>query len=99
MLKLDKLTGKIHTASVTKKAFSNKNITPLHLAAINPNEKVIETLLNQNPEYNVTDDQLWKPIHYAAACVGSGPLKVLVKMGANLSDLTNDKLTPLHIAA
>lgn len=46
VLKLDKLTEKYHTTSITKKAFSNKNITPLHLAAINPNEEVIETLLN-----------------------------------------------------
>lgn len=99
VLKLDKLTDKYHTTSITKKAFSSKNITPLHLAAINPHEEVIETLLNQNPEFNVTDEHLWKPIHYASACVGSGPIKVLLKKGANLNDLTNEKLTSLHIAA
>ena len=46
VLKLNKLTEKYHTASITKKCFSNKNITPLHFAAINPNAEVIETLLN-----------------------------------------------------
>lgn len=93
------ISDKLHTASITKKAFSNKNVTPLHFAAINPNEDVIEKLLSQNPEINVTDEDLWKPIHYAAACSGPGPLKVLLKHGANLSDLTNEKLCPLHIAA
>jgi ankyrin repeat protein len=83
------ITDKLLSASVTKKCFSNKNVTPLHFAAINPNQDVIEKLLAQNPEINVTDEDLWKPIHYASACTGSGPLKVLLKHGANLNDLTN----------
>ena len=93
------LTDKLFTASITKKCFSNKNVTPLHLSAINPNEDIIDKLLTQNPDFNVTDDDMWKPIHYASACTGSGPLKVLLKYGANMNDLTNEKLTPLHIAA
>ena len=83
------LTEKLNTASITKKAFSNKNITPLHFAAINPSEAVIKKMLDQNPEINVTDEDLWKPIHYASACTGPGPLKILLKHGANLNDLTN----------
>jgi len=46
-------------------------------------------MLDQNPEINVTDEDLWKPIHYASACSGPGPLKILLKNGANLNDLTN----------
>ena len=45
VLKLDKLTEKYATVSITKKAVSDSNVTPLHFAAINPNECVIEKLL------------------------------------------------------
>ena len=46
VLKLDKLTEKYATVSITKKSQSAANITPLHLACINPNVEVLETLLN-----------------------------------------------------
>lgn len=65
--------------SVTKKANSNMQITPLHCAAINPNESVLAKLLNVYPEYSMADKQGWRPIHYAAACKGTGPLQLLLK--------------------
>jgi len=46
VLKLDRLTEKYATQSITKKGTSSNNVTPLHLACINPNTKVLETLLN-----------------------------------------------------
>ncbi len=55
VLKLDKLTKKYHTASITKKANSSGMITPLHLACINPNKNVLSTLLEQNNDINVMD--------------------------------------------
>jgi len=45
VLKLEKLTKKYHTASITKKANSASMITPLHLACINPNKNVLSALL------------------------------------------------------
>jgi hypothetical protein len=52
VLKLKVLTEKYHTASITKKA-ANCNITPLHLACLNPSQIVLKTLLEQNNDFNV----------------------------------------------
>ena len=41
VLQLDKLTEKYATQSITKKAISDMNMTPLHLAAINPSVAVL----------------------------------------------------------
>jgi len=39
----------------------------------------------------VTDNNYWKPLHYAAACEGPGPLQLLLGMGASVYDMTNQK--------
>lgn len=49
-------------------------ITPIHCAAINPNVKFLASLLNVLPEYSIMDQRNRRPIHYAAACEGTGPL-------------------------
>ena len=99
VLKLDQLTNKYHTASITKKASSAGDITPMHLACINPNKNVLSSLIQQNNDINVMDNQNYKPIHYAAACPDPGPMQVLLQNSANLFDFTNKKETALHIAA
>ena len=99
VLKLEELTEKYATVSITKKAVSDANVTPLHFAAINPNECVMEKLLAQNPDINVLDTWNQKPIHYAACCTGPGPLRVLLAKGANVYDLNNLKQSALHFAA
>ena len=53
VLKLNHLTEKYHTASITKKAGSCGNCTPLHFAALNPNKNVLKILLEQNNDFNV----------------------------------------------
>ena len=99
-LKLDRLTEKYHTASITKKANACSNCTPLHFAALNPNKNVIKTLLDQNGDFNVlTSASNWKPIHFAALCSSSGPLEVLIQKGASVYDQTQDKKNALHYAA
>ncbi len=45
------------------------------------------------------DTDLRRPVHYAAACVGPEPLKVLIAAGANLLDQDNQKRNCLHLAA
>ena len=41
VLQLDELTEKYATQSITKKAISDINMTPLHLASINPSVAVL----------------------------------------------------------
>ena len=50
-------------------------------------------------EINCEDTQRNKPIHYAAACTGTGPLELLILKGANVFDVQNYKRSPLHYAA
>jgi ankyrin repeat protein len=83
------LADKIHRASVTKKANTNKNVTPLHFACINPDVSVLKTLLDANQEYEVVDDDMRRPIHYAAASEGPEPIKLLISLGATLNAVDN----------
>ena len=85
--------------SVTKKTIGGAVITPIHCAAINPNAKFIETLLESAPEFSIADEKLRKPVHYAAACEGPGPLQLLLSKGVDAREGDQTKLTPLMIAA
>ncbi|XP_019636541.1 PREDICTED: uncharacterized protein LOC109479112 [Branchiostoma belcheri] len=85
--------------SVKKKPYGNQVITPLHCAAINPNPKYLQKLLAVCPEFGLTDRTGRKPIHYAAACEGSGPLEFLLSRGMSAEDGDNQANTALMIAA
>ena len=99
VLKLDKLTEKYATISITKKGTQDNQVTPLHFACVNPNVEVLETLLKQTSEVNVMDTQLNKPIHFAACCESPGPLELLLTKGGNLFDINTHKRSALHFAA
>ena len=86
--------------SVTKKAYGQSGIMPIHCAAINPIPDILKGLLESCPEHSIPDEILRKPIHYAAACEGPGPLNHLIFMTeASVRVLDKDKMTPLMIAA
>uniref|UniRef100_A0A1I7X0H7 ANK_REP_REGION domain-containing protein n=1 Tax=Heterorhabditis bacteriophora TaxID=37862 RepID=A0A1I7X0H7_HETBA len=93
------LPERILPISVIKKGFRNRNITPLHTAAINPNVKVLERLyaIDQNP--NIGDQDNWLVIHYAAVCESPEPLKFLLKCGIPFTTVTKQLETPLHVAS
>ena len=55
--------------------------------------------LDVNPDFNMQDAQMRKPIHYAAANSSPEALKLLIERGANLADVDSQKVTPLHAAA
>lgn len=84
--------------SVVKKTTSGSRFTPLHSAATNPNPHYLQTLLTSRPEYNLVDRQNWMPIHYAAVCVGDGPLKLLLSRGVSTLVTEKDGNTPLLLA-
>ncbi|XP_041468095.1 poly [ADP-ribose] polymerase tankyrase-like isoform X1 [Lytechinus variegatus] len=85
--------------SVKKKPYACDRIMPIHCAAINPNPKILEKLLNTVPELNLADTKGKKIIHYAAACTGSGPLELLIQRSAFADDTDNQGNTPLMVAA
>lgn len=92
--------GEFKAVSVTKKMLKeNKQITPVHLACINPNPKYLKKLLAISPADNVEDDTLRRPIHYAAVCQGTGPLELLLKRNVMVLCTDNDGYTPLMLAA
>jgi ankyrin repeat protein len=80
------LADKILKVSVTKKSNTNKDITPLHCACINPNPKYLKSLIDTGAELQTIDSDMRRPLHYAAACEGPEPLEVLIAAGANLMD-------------
>ena len=71
----------------------------MQFACINPNVEVLAQLLDVNADFNMTDTEMRRPVHYAAACEGLGPLKLLLEKGANLADIDMKKVTCLHVAA
>jgi ankyrin repeat protein len=91
--------AKVLKVSVTKKANTNKDITPLHCACINPNPKFLKAMLETGPDLQTPDADLRRAVHYAAACINSEPLEVLIQAGAILWDVDNQKRNCLHIAA
>ena len=88
-----------HRNSVHKKANTNQDITPIHCAAINPNFKYLQALLDAGGDINLMDRNMRRPIHYAAACESDGPLNLLIERGANVDDWDDSKTTPLLCAA
>jgi ankyrin repeat protein len=75
---------------VTKKN-GDDILTPLHCAAINPNPRILESLLNIAPEYSILDSRMRRPIHYAAACETSGPVEFLISKGVDVREGDNLK--------
>jgi len=88
----------IRKSSCTAQARSSQ-ITPIHLACINPNGKILEALLAECPEYYESDSLSRKPIHYAAACESPEPLAFLLKNNINYKVAEKNQETPLTIAA
>ena len=82
----DAQLDKVLRQSVTKKANTNRDLTPLHCACINPNPKYIKALLETGADLQTIDTDLRRPVHYAAACISSEPLNVLIAAGVNLAD-------------
>jgi len=44
------------------------------------------------------DNEMRRPVHYAAACSTTGNLNFLIEKGANVADIDNRKVTCLHTA-
>ena len=95
----DPWEGTIKEVSVKKKAdYSNKQITPMHCACINPDTGPLEAMFRLNPNLVQADLEQRKLVHYAAACREVGPMAFLWEKGANLEDKDREGRTPLMMA-
>ena len=74
---------------------NNLHVTPVHLACINPNEKILEVLLENGGETEFQDNMGRKAISYAATCRGPGPLKLLIKKKCKVNDREKAGFTPI----
>lgn len=92
---------KLQSRSVTAKLRFGGMLTPAHIAAINPDVTVLQSLLKLEPSVlTMTSDSGVYPVHYAAACTAPGPLRLLLSdYGADRRSNGSDKRTPLHYAA
>lgn len=83
-------------ASAIKMATQTR-IRPLHLAAINPNTKYLKALWDSagNEWSAAKDTNGYEPIHFAAACEGTGPLKFLLENRVSLFARTKSRETPM----
>ncbi|PAA55778.1 hypothetical protein BOX15_Mlig008630g1 [Macrostomum lignano] len=91
--------GKFRAISISKSAFTNKKVTPLHCAAINPNRAILDSLLNIFPDFTVADEHGWKLIHYASANSKPDCLAMLLDRGVSIYEVSRDGILALHVAA
>lgn len=79
------------------KMASQTRVRPLHLAAINPNPKYLEAVWESagNEWNDAKDANGYEPIHYAAACEGTGPLKFLLERKVSLFTRSKSRETPM----
>ena len=91
--------GGVREASAKKKAgWENQQVTPLHVACINPDPGPLAALWKVCSDLHLADAGGWKPVHYAAVCAGALPLQFLLERGASLGEPNKESLTPLQLA-
>ncbi|CAH3150822.1 unnamed protein product [Porites lobata] len=79
---------------------ADHNCTPLMLAIENGHTNTVNVLIQYGANVALTDDSGFTALHYA--CIDHGSLEVLrylFENGADVNACSNDKLTPLMIAA
>ena len=73
--------------------------TPLTIASENGLTETVKMLINNGAKaYNKCDDSGFAPLHYACQLGDPEMVEVLIKAGANVNQLSYDKLMPIHLA-
>jgi len=87
--------GAYHDYSVD----SLDTMTPLHHAAANGHEQLVELFLRLGANVNARDIDSWTPLHWAASDNRPSIIRRLVAAGATLESTSISGRTPLHVAA
>ena len=82
-----------------KKKSNLSGVSPLHLSALNPNIEVFEKFLDLSEDAYPVDEQLRKPVHYAAVASTPAAIEALHRRGVDLRDQDKNKINPLMLAA
>ncbi|XP_051803192.1 CARD- and ANK-domain containing inflammasome adapter protein [Acanthochromis polyacanthus] len=70
----------------------------LHLAVHGGSIPIVQNLLEQGTDPNVTGAKGQMPLHLAAQCNRAGLTGLLLEAGAQVNAVNQDGLTPLHVA-
>ena len=72
---------------------------PIHFAAFGGHLDILQTLLEDGTQADVTDKDGTQPIHYAAVVGNTEVVKKLVHFGASPEAKTKFGTQPMHLAA
>ena len=94
----DDVPDRINKFSLMKKPHTNKSITPMHVACINPNLNMLKKFIMINSDFSLADRENRRLIHYAAANQSDSVIKFLIAKGAPFNEKDIKGTTPLMIA-
>jgi ankyrin repeat protein len=77
----------------------NKDMTPLHWAAVMGKKPIAELLLDNKADINVKTNEGFTPLHMAAGNTQKDIVELLLAKGADVNAKNKKGLTPLHCAA
>lgn len=81
--------------------FNTKDLTALHFAALRGLDDIVDVLLKNGANANITNSNGLTPLHIVAMRTPSGhekTAKILLKFGANIEMKSNSGLTPVQLA-
>ncbi|MPC61697.1 Protein phosphatase 1 regulatory inhibitor subunit 16B [Portunus trituberculatus] len=76
---------------------NHEGLTALHQCCIDGSVDTVALLLKYGADVNVTDRDMWTPLHAAATCGHFKVVTMLVKAGANLTAVNGDGDMPHNI--
>jgi ankyrin repeat protein len=79
-------------------AQDDRGLTPLHVAAGNGRQQVVEALLGRRANVHASTKFGWVPLHFAATNGDPATIKLLLAYGAQVQAKTRNDETPLHLA-
>ena len=94
----NEIPSRVNRFGLAKKPYTNKAITPMHVACINPDPTMLKKFITINSDYSVADKENRKLMHYAAANQSDSVIKFLIAKGAPVNEKDVKGMTPFMIA-